>query len=79
MFGDLKIKKKIINFTLIFFSIVILGYILSGSQPFLTLYDSGLDTVLLTVIKSETSDRLNELIFSQDKEYFKVMIGFFFF
>ena len=79
MFGDLKIKKKIINFTLIFFSIVILGYILSGSQPFLTLYDSGLDTVLLTVIKSETSDRLNELIFSLDKEYFKVMIGFFFF
>ncbi len=79
MSRDLKIKKKIINFTLIFFSIVITSYILSGSQPFLTLYNSGLDTVLLAIIKSETADRVNELIFLLDKEYFKVMIGFFFF
>ena len=64
---------------LIFFLIVTSCYILSGSQPFLALYNSGLDTVLLAIIKSETADRVNELIFSLDKEYFKVMIGFFFF
>ena len=79
MYRDLKIKKKIVNFTLIFFLIVIVSYILSGSQPFLALYNSGLDTVLLTIIKSETADRVNELIFSLDQQYFKVMIGFFFF
>ena len=62
-----------------FFLIVTSCYILSGSQPFLALYNSGLDTVLLAIIKSETADRVNELILSLDEEYFKVMIGFFFF
>ena len=74
-----KIKKKFINLTLVFFSIVIASYFLSGEQPFLALYNSGLDSILGTVIKSETGDRIKELIFSLDKEYFKVMIGFFFF
>ena len=74
-----KIKKKFLNLTLFFFSIVIASYALSGGQPFLALYNSGLDSILGTVIKSETGDRIKELIFSLDKEYFKVMIGFFFF
>ena len=79
MYRNFKIKKKIINFTLVYFSIVIACFILTGSQPFLALYNSGLETVLLTIIKSETGDRVNELIFSLDKEYVKVMIGFFLF
>ncbi len=79
MFKNSKIKKSFINLTLIFFSIVIVSYVLSAGQPFLTLYNSGFDSILETVIKSETGGRIKELIISIDKEYFKVMIGFFFF
>ena len=79
MLKNSKIKKNFINLTLIFFSIVIVSYILSAGQPFLSLYNSGLDSILEAVIKSETSDRIKELIISVDREYFKVMIGFFFF
>ena len=79
MFKNSKIKKNFINLTLIFFSIVIVSYILSAGKPFLSLYNSGLDSILEAVIKSETSDRIKELIISVDREYFKVMIGFFFF
>ena len=75
----LKIKKKFINFILAFFLVVIAGYTLTEGQPFLALYNNGLDTILGTIIKSETGDRIKDLIFSLDKEYFKVMIGFFFF
>ena len=75
----LKIKKKFNNFILAFFLVVIVSYTLSEGQPFLTLYNNGLDTILGTIIKSETDDRIKDLIFSLDKEYFKVMIGFFFF
>ena len=74
-----KIKKKIFILTLAFFSAVIAVYALNEGQPFLTLYNNGLDTVLEAVIKSETSDRVKNLIFSLDAKYFKVMIGFFFF
>ena len=79
MLKNSKIKKNFINLTLIFFSIVIVSYILSAGQPFLSLYNSGLDSIIEAVIKSETSDRIKELIISVDREYFKVMIGFFFF
>ena len=75
----LKIKKKFINSILAFFLVVIVGYTLTGGQPFLALYNNGLDTILGAIIKSETGDRIKDLIFSLDKEYFKVMIGFFFF
>ena len=75
----LKIKKKFNNFILAFFLVVIVSYTLSEGQPFLTLYNNGLDTILGAIIKSETGDRIKDLIFSLDKEYFKVMIGFFFF
>ena len=78
MLKNSKIKKNFINLTLIFFSIVIVSYILSAGQPFLSLYNSGLDSILEAVIKSETSDRIKELIISVDREYFKVMIGFIF-
>ena len=74
-----KIKNKIFILSLVFFSVVIAIYALSGGQPFLSLYNNGLDTVLEAVIKSETSDRIKRLIFSLDTEYFKVMIGLFFF
>ena len=74
-----KIKKKIFISTLAFFSAVIAIYALTEGQPFLSLYNNGLDTVLGAVIKSETSDRIKHLIFSLDTEYFKVMNGFFFF
>ena len=74
-----KIKKKISILTLAFFSVVIGIYALNEGQPFLSLYNNGLDTVLGAVIKSETSDRVRNLVFSLDAKYFKVMIGFFFF
>ncbi len=79
MFKNSKIKKKFINLTLIFFSIVIVSYVLSAGQPFLTLYNNGFDSILLSVIKSESGVRIKELIFSLDDQYFKVMIGLFFF
>ena len=75
----LKIKKRFINFILVFFLVVIVGHTLTEGQPFLALYNNGLDTILGAIIKSETGDRIKDLIFSLDKEYFKVMIGFFFF
>ena len=79
MFKNSKIKKKFIISTLIFFSAIILGYISSEGQPFLTLYNNGLDGFLLSIIKSESGFRIKQLIFSLDDQYFKVMIGFFFF
>ena len=79
MLKKTKIKKKFINLSLIFFSIAIVSYVLSAGQPFLSLYNNGLDGILEAIIKSETGDRIKELIISIDKEYFKVMIGFFFF
>ena len=77
MFKNSKIKKSFINLTLIFFSIVIVSYVLSAGQPFLTLYNSGFDSILETVIKSETGGRIKELIISIDKEYFKVLNFYF--
>ena len=74
-----KIKNKIFILTLAFFLTVIAIYTLNEGQPFLSLYNNGLDAVLGAVIKSETSDRIKNLIFSLDAKYFKVMIGFFFF
>ena len=59
-----KIKKKIFISTLVFFSVVISFYALNEGQPFLSLYNNGLDTVLGAVIKSETSDRVRNLVFS---------------
>ena len=79
MFKVTKIKKKISILSLAFFSVVIAIYALNEGQPFLSLYNNGLDVVLGAVIKSETSDRINDLIISLDTKYFKVMIGFFFF
>ena len=79
MFKNSKIKKKFINLKLIFFSIVIISYVLSVGQPFLPLYDNGFVSILLSVIKSESGVRIKELIYSLDDQYFKVMIGLLFF
>ncbi len=79
MFKNSKIKKKFINLTILFFFIAIASYGLSGGQPIFTLYNNGFDYILETVIKSESSVRIKELIFSLDKDFFKVMIGFYFF
>ena len=51
MLKDTKIKKKIFILTLLFFSVVIATYALSEGQPFLSLYNNGLDSILGTVIK----------------------------
>ena len=72
-------KKNIINFSILYFLFVFIGFFLTDGETFYSLYNSGLDTILNRVIQSETETRVELLIISLDKVYFKVCIGFFFF
>ena len=72
-------KKNIINYSILYFIFVFIGYFLTDGQTFYNLYNSGLDSILNRVIQSETETRVELLIISLDKVYFKVCIGFFFF
>ena len=72
-------KKNIINFSILYFLFVFIGFFLTDGETFYSLYNSGLDTILNRVIQSETDTRVEQLIISLDKVYFKVCIGFFFF
>lgn len=72
-------KKIFINYSLFYFIFISISFFLTGGQPFLNLYNIGLDSVLNEVIKSETEFRIEQLINKLDEVYFKVCIGFFFF
>jgi spermidine synthase len=72
-------KKKFINCSVFYFILVFVGFFLTKGQLFFTLYNFGLDVLLEEIIKTETEFRIEQLIISLDKVYFKVCIGFFFF
>ena len=72
-------RKSFIYYTISFFTLVLISFFLTNGQPFFYLYDFGLDFVLQGIIKTETELRIEQLILSLDKVYFKVCIGFFFF
>ena len=69
-------KKISIIFFFTFFSLITSFYFFFNGSPFLSLYENGLDSVLLNIIKSETPDRIQDLIVQLDENFFKVMTGF---
>ncbi len=69
-------KKSIIITILFYFVLISCWYYFSNGSPFFLFYENGLDKILLTIIKSETTSRLQNLVTLLDKSFFKVMIGF---
>ena len=62
-----------------YFFLISSWYYFSNGTPFLGFYENGLDKILLTIIKSETTSHVQYLVAQLDKSFFKVMIGFLFF
>ena len=69
-------RNFFITVILAYVFLVICWYFFSKGSPFLSLYNNGFDSVLLTVIKSETESRIQFFVSQLDKSFFKVMIGF---
>ena len=55
---------------------ILCWYLFSNGSPFLSLYENGLDNVLLNIIKSESTARIRNLVVQLDQSFFKVMISF---
>ena len=64
---------------LILFAFVIISsfifYLLSNQQPFQVLYDNGLDKILNYIIKSETPERVKELVTELDVYYWNIIVA----
>jgi hypothetical protein len=54
MTKNIKIKKILFFSSIIFFITSTIFYYLSSENPFLYLYNNGLDKLLLTIIESES-------------------------
>ncbi len=74
-----KIKQKSIFLTLFYFILIFLWFFLSNGSPFLALYENGFDKFLNIIIQSETKSRVDALVLSLDKDFFKIMVAFLFF
>ena len=55
---------------------ILCWYLFSNGSPFLSLYENGLDNVLLNIIQSESTARIRNLVVQLDQSFFKVMISF---
>ena len=51
-------------------------YLISGGNPVLILYENGFDGFLQAIIKSESRDRILQLIVSIDENFFRIALGF---
>ena len=60
----------------IYFTIICSWYFLSNGSPILSLYNDGLDVFLELIIKSETRERLNDLVIRVDNDFFRISFGF---
>ena len=79
MTKNIKIKKILFFSSIIFFITSTIFYYLSSENPFLYLYNNGLDKLLLTIIESESISRINDLIIVMDQKFFKIIFGLYFF
>jgi len=50
-------------------------YFFSDGSPFLNFYENGFNNILLTIIKSESPSRIQNLVAQLDQSFFKVMIS----
>ena len=70
------LKNFFILLTSTYIFLIVCWYFFSKGSPFLSFYENGFDNVLSTIIKSETTARIQYLVVQLDKSFFKVMIGF---
>lgn len=51
-------------------------YLISGGNPLLLFYENGFDAFLQAIIKSESKDRILQLIIAIDENFFRIALGF---